>query len=80
MKILNIDVNIIKGQQKIKRFKKTFNTNESLTVEHVKGVIKNEVGFPFEVVKEEFYYMSNELKNEDVLPFLSGNEFILTIK
>jgi hypothetical protein len=80
MKILNIDVNIIKGQQKIKRFKKTFNTNELLTVEHVKGVIKNEVEFPFEIVKEEFYYMSKELKNEDVLPFKSGNEFILTIK
>ena len=80
MKILDVDVNVIKNKQKIKRFHKTFQTNEPLTVEHVKNVIKNELGFPFEIVKEEFYYMSDELKNEDVLPFLSGNEFIIKIK
>lgn len=80
MKILDIDVNIIKNKQKIKRFKKTFYTNESLTVEHVKSVIKNEITFPFEVVKEEFYYMSDELKDTDSVPFLSGNELIITIK
>jgi len=80
MKILDVDVNVIKNKQKIKRFHKTFHTNEPLTVEHVKNVVRNELGFPFEIVKEEFYYMSDELKNEDVLPFLSGNEFILTIK
>ncbi len=80
MKTLNVDVNIIKNKQKVKRFQKTFNTNDPLTVEHVKNVIKGGLGFPFEIVKEEFYYMSDELKNEDVLPFLSGNEFILKIK
>jgi hypothetical protein len=80
MKILDIDVKIIKNKQKIKRFQKTFNTNEPLTVEHIKGVIKNEMGFSFEIVKEEFYCKSNELKNEDNAPFKSGNEFILTIK
>jgi hypothetical protein len=80
MKTLNVDVNIIKNKQKVKRFQKTFNTNDSLTVEHVKNVVKEGLGFPFEIVKEEFYYMSDELKNEDVLPFLSGNKFILKIK
>jgi RNAse (barnase) inhibitor barstar len=80
MKILDIDVKVIKDKQKIKSFQKTFNTNEPLTVEHIKDVIKNEMGFPFEIVKEEFYCKSNELKNEDNAPFKSGNEFILTIK
>ena len=80
MKILDIDVKVIKDKQKIKSFQKTFNTNEPLTVEHIKGVIKSEMGFPFEIVKEEFYCKSNELKNEDNAPFKSGNEFILTIK
>ena len=80
MKILDIDVKVIKNKQKIKSFQKTFNTNEPLTVEHIKGVIKNEMEFPFEIVKEEFYCKSNELKNEDNAPFKSGNEFILTIK
>ena len=80
MKILDVDVNVIKNKQKIKRFHKTFHTNEPLTVEHVKNVVRNELGFPFEIVKEEFYCKSNELKNEDNTPFKSGNEFILTIK
>jgi hypothetical protein len=80
MKILDIDVKVIKDKQKIKSFQKTFNTNEPLTVEHIKGVIKNEMGFPFEIVKEEFYCKSNELKDTDTVPFKSGNEFILTIK
>ena len=80
MKILDIDVKVIKDKQKIKSFQKTFNTNEPLTVEHIKGVIKNEMGFPFEKVKEEFYCKSNELKNEDNAPFKLGNEFILHIK
>ena len=80
MKILDIDVKIIKNNQKYRRFKKTFNTNDSLTVDSVKGTIKNEIDFPHEVVKEEFYYMSKELKDADVVPFMSGNEYILTIK
>ena len=80
MKLLNIDVKIIKNNQKYKRFKKSFNTNDSLSVESIKGTIKNEIAFPHEIVKEEFYYMSKELKDSDVVPFLSGNEYILTIK
>lgn len=80
MKLLSIDVKIIKNNQSYKRFKKSFNTNDSLSVESVKGTIKNEIDFPHEIVKEEFYYMSKELKDSDVVPFLSGNEFILTIK
>jgi hypothetical protein len=80
MKILDVNTIVKKDGQKIKRVSKHFNTNEPLTVEHIKGVIKNEMGFPFEIVKEEFYCKSNELKNEDNAPFKSGNEFILTIK
>lgn len=80
MKILDVNTIVKKDGQKIKRISKSFNTNEPLTVEHIKSIIKGEVGFPFEVVKEEFYYMSNELKDTDTVPFKSGNEFILTIK
>jgi hypothetical protein len=80
MKILDVNTIVKKDGQKIKRISKSFNTDEPLTVEHIKGVIKGEVGFPFEVVKEEFYYMSNELNDTDTAPFKSGNKFILTIK
>lgn len=80
MKTLDIEVTINRNTQKIKRIVKSFNTDEPLTVEHIKGTIKGELGFPFEIVKEEFYYMSKELKDTDTAPFKSGNEFILTIK
>ena len=81
MKILYVNAVVFnKDGQKIKRLSKSFNTNDALTVEHIKGVIKSELGFPFEVEKEKFYYMSKELKDTDTAPFKSGNEFILTIK
>ncbi len=80
MKTLDVNTIVKKDGQKIKRVTKSFITDESLTVEHIKGVIKGELGFPFEIVKEEFYYMSKELKDTDIAQFKSGNEFILTIK
>lgn len=80
MKTLDVNTIVKKDGQKIKRVTKSFITDESLTVEHIKGVIKGELGFPFEMVKEEFYYMSKELKDTDIAQFKSGNEFILTIK
>ena len=80
MKTLDVNTIVKKDGQKIKRVLKSFITDESLTVEHIKGVIKGELGFPFEMVKEEFYYMSKELKDTDIAQFKSGNEYILTIK
>ena len=80
MKTLDINTIVTKNGQKIKTVLKTFKTDEPLTVEHIKGVIKSELGFPFEVVKEEFYYMSNELKDTDTAPIKTGNKFYLTIK
>ncbi len=80
MKIFDVNTIVTKNGQKIKTVLKTFKTDEPLTVEHIKGVIKGELGFPFEVVKEEFYYMSNELKDTDTAPIKTGNKFYLTIK
>ena len=81
MKILDVNTIVFnKNGKKIKKISKSFNTDEPLTVEHIKGVIKGELGFPFEVEKEQFYYMSNELNDTDTAPFKSGNKFILTIK
>ena len=80
MKTLDVNTIVKKDGHKIKRISKYFNTDEPLTVEHIKSVIKDELGFPFEIVKEEFYYMDEELKDIDTAPFKSGNEFILTIK
>jgi hypothetical protein len=80
MKTLDVSAIVNKDGHKVKRISKSFNSDEPLTVEHIKGVIKSELGLPFEIVKEEFYYMSKELKDTDTAPFKSGNEFILTIK
>ena len=80
MKILDVNTIVKKNGNKVKRVLKSFNTDEPLTVNHIKNVIKGELGFPFEVVKEEFYYMDEKLKDDDNAPFKSGNEFILTIK
>lgn len=80
MKTLDIEVTINRNTQKIKRIVKSFNTDEPLVVEHIKNVIKGELSFQFEVVKEEFWYMSKELKDTDTAPFKSGNEYIITIK
>jgi hypothetical protein len=80
MKILDVNAIVYKNGHKIKRVSKSFNTDEPLVVEHIKNVIKSELGFPFEVVKEEFYYMSKKLESTDTAPFKSGNEYIITIK
>ena len=80
MKILDVNTIVIKNGQKIKTILKTFNIDEPFNVGYIKQLIKNDLGFPFEVVKEEFYYMSNELKDTDFPPFKSGNKFYLTIK
>jgi hypothetical protein len=80
MKILDIDVLIVKNETKLKRYKKTFHVDQPLTIEHIKSVVKGEIGFPHEIVKEEFFYMSRELKEGETAPIKSGNQFILTIK
>jgi hypothetical protein len=80
MKILDIDVLIVKNETKLKRYKKTFHVDQPLTIEHIKSVIKEEIKFPHEIVKEEFFYMSRELKEGETAPIKSGNQFILTIK
>jgi hypothetical protein len=80
MKILDIDVLIVKNETKLKRYKKTFHVDQPLTIEHIKSVIKGEIEFPHEIIKEQFFYMSRELKEGETAPIKSGNQFLLTIK
>ena len=80
MKSFNLDVLIVKNEEKLKRYRKTFNVDEPLTIENIKSAVKEEIKFPYEIVKEQFFYMSSELKEGAVAPIKSGNQFILTIK
>ena len=80
MKILDIEVLIVKNETKLKKYKKTFHVDQPLTIEHIKSVVKGEIEFPHEIVKEQFFYMSRELKEGETAPIKSGNQFLLTIK
>jgi hypothetical protein len=80
MKSFNLEVLIVKNEEKIKRYRKTFNVDEPLTIENIKSAVKEEIKFPHEIVKEQFFYMSSELKEGETAPIKSGNQFILTIK
>lgn len=80
MKTLDVNTIVTKDGHKIKKISKTFKVDGPLTIEYIKGEIKKELNFPFEVVKEEFYYMSKELKEGETAPIKSGNKFYLTIK
>lgn len=80
MKTLDVNVIVKKNGNIFKRVSKSFNTNEPFNIGYVKDLIKADLGLPFEVVKEEFFYMSNVLKDTDNAPFKSGNEYTLTIK
>lgn len=80
MKSFNLDILIVKNENKIKRYNKTFKVDEPLTIEQIKSEVKSEIDFPHEIVKEQFFYMSSELKEGETAPIKSGNQFILTIK
>lgn len=80
MKSFNLEVLIVKNEEKIKRYRKTFNVDEPLTIENIKSAVKEEIKFPLEIIKEQFFYMSSELKEGETAPIKSGNQFILTIK
>jgi hypothetical protein len=56
------------------------NPTETTTVADIKNAVKDEINLPFEKEKEEFWYMSKELKDTDIVPNMSGNEYIVTFK
>lgn len=82
MKIVNLDIKIgKKGQsQLLSRKSVVIKPTETTTVADIKNAVKDEINFPFEKEKEEFYYMSKKLKDTDIVPNMSGNEYIITFK
>lgn len=80
MKTLDIDVLIVKNEKKLKRYSKSFKVDQSMTIEEIKMVIKGEINFPHEIIKEEFFYNSNELREDETVQLKSGNKYIITIK
>ena len=80
MKTLDITVLIVKNEKKLKRYNKIFSVDQPLTIEDIKSVIKSEINFPHEIIKEEFFYKSNELKENGIVQLKSGNKYIITIK
>ena len=82
MKIVNLDIKIgKKGQdQLLSRKSVVIKPTETTTVADIKNLVKDELNFPFEKEKEEFFYMSKELKDTDIVKNMSGNEYIVTYK
>lgn len=82
MKIVNLDIKIGKKgrSQLLSRKSVPIKPTETTTVADIKNAVKDEINFPFEKEKEEFFYMSKELKDTDIVPNMSGNEYIVTFK
>ena len=82
MKIVNLDIKIGKKgrSQLLSRKSVEIKPTETTTVADIKNAVKDEINFPFEKEKEEFFYMSKELKDTDIVPNMSGNEYIITFK
>ena len=82
MKIVNLDIKIGKKgrSQLLSRKSVAIKPTETTTVADIKNAVKDEINFPFEKEKEEFFYMSKLLKDTDIVPNMSGNEYIVTYK
>jgi len=82
MKIVNLDIKMLKKSDRgfSKRKSVIINPTEATTVADIKNAVKDEINLPFEKEKEEFWYMSKELKDTDIVPNMSGNEYIVTFK
>ena len=82
MKVVNLDIKMLKknDNQFSQRKSVVIKPTETTTVDDIKNAVKDEIKFPFEKEKEEFFYMSKELKDTDIVPNMSGNEYIITFK
>jgi hypothetical protein len=82
MKVVNLDIKMLKKSdtQFSQRKSVVIKPTETTTVADIKNIVKDEIKFPFEKEKEEFFYMSKELKDTDIVPNMSGNEYIVTYK
>jgi hypothetical protein len=82
MKIVNLDIKMLKKSDRgfSRRRSVIINPTETTTVADIKNAVKDEINLPFEKEKEEFWYMSKELKDTDVVPNMSGNEYVITFK
>lgn len=82
MKVVNLDIKMLKksDSQFSQRKSVVIKPTETTTVDDIKNAVKDEIKFPFEKEKEEFFYMSKELKDTDIVPNMSGNEYIITFK
>jgi hypothetical protein len=83
MKVVNLSIKMLKKSDKNFSQKRNvvIKPTETTTVVDIKNSVKDQLGFPFEIESEEFWYMSRQLKNDtDIVPNMSGNEYIITFK
>jgi hypothetical protein len=82
MKVVNLDIKMLKKSDRGFSIRRSviINPTETTTVSDIKNAVKDEINLPFEKEKEEFWYMSKELKDTDIVPNMSGNEYIVIFK
>lgn len=83
MKVVNLDIKAIKKGLGGFLFRKSIiiSPTETTTVNDIKNLVKDEFNvIPYEKDKEEFYYMSKKLNDTDIVPNMSGNEYIVIYK
>lgn len=82
MKVVNLDIKVVKkGQdQLLSRKSVVIKPTETTTVADIKASVQDQIKFNLEKEKEEFFYMSKELKDTDIVKNMSGNEYIVTYK
>lgn len=82
MKVVNLDIKVVKkGQdQLLSRKSVVIKPTETTTVADIKASVQDQIKFNLEKEKEEFFYMSKELKDTDIVKNMSGNEYIITYK
>ncbi len=79
-KMINIDIKINTSKKMLTRKQKQVNLTEGLSVLDVKNQIKSSLSLPTELVSEEFYFGTNKMNDNDLIPNKSGLEYIITIK
>ena len=80
MKSVNLDIKSFRKGNLFFRKSVRIETTETTTVTDIKNSVQYVLKFPYEKEKEEFFYMSTELKDMDIVPSMSGNEYIVFYK
>lgn len=80
MNSINLDIKAVRKDDLFFRKSVRLEITKTTTVTDIKNSVQNVLTFPYEKDKEEFFYMSKKLNDSDIVPTMSGNEYIVYYK